>query len=103
MEYSRYIKFLENEEIYEFHTYLPIQLDATCNGFQHLAMLSNETILFEELNLISSGKDTPSDFYNFLVRKLNNMFSEKLNYKIVSKEVSAKQKDSKSKAKSANS
>ena len=47
MEYKRYIEFLGNEDVMEFYTYLPVQLDATCNGFQHMALLSNETTLFK--------------------------------------------------------
>ena len=73
IEYKRYDEFKNNENTYEFHTYLPIQLDATCNGFQHLALLSNEDTLFKELNLISDN-DTPNDFYNFLIHKLINVF-----------------------------
>ncbi len=42
MEFKRYNDFLLNENTMEFRTYLPIQLDATCNGFQHMALLSNE-------------------------------------------------------------
>lgn len=47
IEYKRYVEFLNNENAYEFHTYLPVQLDATCNGFKHLALLSNEDTLFK--------------------------------------------------------
>ena len=56
MEYSRYVDFLSKENTFYIHTYLPIQLDATCNGFQHLALLSNEDTLFKELNLLSENK-----------------------------------------------
>lgn len=55
IEYKRYIEFLYKENAQIFYTYLPIQLDATCNGFQHMALLSNEKTLFKELNL---EKDT---------------------------------------------
>ena len=53
-------------------------MDATCNGFQHLALLSNEDTLYKELNLIVDGKDTPNDFYSFLVHKLGNLFDLKI-------------------------
>ena len=74
---------MENENVMEFHTYLPIQLDATCNGFQHMALLSNETTLFKELNLTVSNKSkdsVPNDFYSFLLHKLVNIFSFKLEH-----------------------
>lgn len=41
MEYKRFYDFYPNENTVEFKTYLPVQLDATCNGFQHMALLSN--------------------------------------------------------------
>lgn len=63
IEYKRYHNFYNNGGSTEFSTYLPIQLDATCNGFQHLALLSQESKIYEELNLTSKGKD----FYTFLL------------------------------------
>lgn len=77
IEYKRYINFFNDENAYEFHTYLPIQLDATCNGFQHLALLSNENILFKELNLTVTG-DRPNDFYSFLIHRLDNKFNNEI-------------------------
>lgn len=70
----------------EFYTSLPIQLDATCNGFQHMALLSNETTLFKELNIqLYSDKpsrktndEKPNDFYNFLLHRLKALFETKL-------------------------
>lgn len=68
----RFNNFLNNENIHEFKTYLPIQLDGTCNGFQHLALLSNETELFETLNLFDAKKsDDPKDFYEHIVSQIN--------------------------------
>lgn len=67
-EMRRFNNFLNNEYIHEFKTYLPIQLDGTCNGFQHLALLSNETKLFESLNLARANKsDDPKDFYEHIL------------------------------------
>lgn len=42
LQYVRYNNFINVESLSEFNTYLPIQLDATCNGFQHLTLLSDE-------------------------------------------------------------
>jgi DNA-directed RNA polymerase len=68
----RFENFLNNENLNKFSTYLPIQLDGTCNGFQHLAMLSNESKLFESLNLYSSTKkNDPFDFYQVIVDQIN--------------------------------
>lgn len=81
MEYKRYIEFLNNEDSMTFSTYLPIQLDATCNGFQHLALLSNEKILFKELNLyvdINDKTPYPRDFYSFLIYKLTILLEGKI-------------------------
>ncbi len=44
-----------------------------------MALLSNETTLFKELNLIGEAKDiSPKDFYNFLLHKVVNVFKDKL-------------------------
>lgn len=77
IEFKRFYNFQTNENLMEFETYLPIQLDATCNGFQHLALLSNEKVLFKELNL-TSHNDKPKDFYNFLLHKLKLIFEHKV-------------------------
>lgn len=85
IEYKRFYNFILDENAMEFNTYLPVQLDATCNGFQHMALLSNEETLFKELNLVNtSSKDKasydlpPSDFYNFLLHKLVSVFKNKV-------------------------
>ena len=47
MEFERFYNFTTDENQMLFYSYLPIQLDATCNGFQHMALLSNEETLFQ--------------------------------------------------------
>jgi DNA-directed RNA polymerase len=79
IEYKRFYEFYTNGDMLEFECYLPIQLDATCNGFQHMALLSNEKTLFKELNLIDGkSNEAPKDFYNFLLHKLKKEFDSKL-------------------------
>lgn len=68
---QRFDKFYNTELTKTFNTYLPIQLDATCNGFQHLALLSDEVNLFSNLNLSEANKDDdPKDFYTFILNKI---------------------------------
>ena len=72
IEMNRLNKFLSQDSIHEFKTFLPIQLDGTCNGFQHLALLSNETEVFGKLNLLESTKNNdPEDFYKHILEQLN--------------------------------
>ena len=40
-----------------FITHLPIQLDATCNGYQHIAMLGRNDKLSENFKLCESSID----------------------------------------------
>lgn len=80
IEFKRFYNFYIDENQMEFKTYLPIQLDATCNGFQHMSLLSNEHTLFKELNLIDTkSNEPPKDFYNFLLHKLIHLFEIKIN------------------------
>ena len=79
MEFKRFHNFISNESLEYFDSYLPIQLDASCNGFQHMALLSDKRSLFKELNLQDSApprsnKNKPvKDFYSFLLyRVINN-------------------------------
>lgn len=76
---KRFHEFYYNENYSTFHTYLPIQLDGTCNGFQHLALLSDEVDVFEELNLTEGSiYDDPRDLYSFLLNKLKTQLNKRL-------------------------
>lgn len=87
-EMRRFNTFLNNIYITEFKTYLPIQLDGTCNGFQHLALLSNETKLFESLNLAKANKnDNPHDFYQAVVNLVNIYLKDKISSSKISDEI----------------
>ena len=46
-QYKRLIEFMDNLEATEFKTNLPIQLDASCNGYQHICLLTKEKALFK--------------------------------------------------------
>jgi len=70
-EIKRFARFWDNVDLSEFKSYIPIQLDGTCNGFQHLSLLCEEVELFEQLNLAESNKhDNPKDFYSFMLDKI---------------------------------
>ena len=78
-EYNTFLESINNDKDY-FETNLPIQLDATCNGYQHLSLLSLDYDLAKELNLKkASEKDEPKDFYSFTGVKLTNYFQDILN------------------------
>jgi DNA-directed RNA polymerase len=56
-----------------FYSHLPIQLDAGCNGFQHLVLLSGDTNLRKQLNLTSSDySKKPYDFYSYILEILKD-------------------------------
>lgn len=85
-ELKRFIMFYHNTDLSVFKSHLPVQLDGTCNGFQHLSLLSEEVELFEQLNLSESNKDDdPKDFYTFMLDKVkSNMLSIVMNKKDLS-------------------
>lgn len=71
-EYTKYFNHTQSADSNKpFKTHLPIQLDATCNGFQHLALLCNERDLFQKLNLVSDNptslNNQPEDFYTYIL------------------------------------
>ena len=86
MEYKRFYVFYTDENLIDFNTYLTIQLDATCNEFKHMALLSNDVTLFEKLNLSYESKTNsktisnvvPGEFYNFLLHKLIMLSKDKI-------------------------
>jgi len=77
-EIIKYIQALNNKDSF-FVSNLPIQLDASCNGFQHLTLLVDDLALSKELNLNESNwNENPKDFYNFIALKVKNFFYTKL-------------------------
>jgi DNA-directed RNA polymerase len=77
-EYLNYKTSLLNNNNY-FYTHLPIQLDATCNGYQHSALLIGDKELGLELNIGKcDDNDDPYDYYNYIALKLKYFFRQKL-------------------------
>lgn len=65
-EYNKYKNSLYNNSPYYISNY-PIQLDATCNGYQHLSLLIASDPLQGQLNLFPSDSNTaPKDFYRYV-------------------------------------
>ena len=78
-EYNRWLDCLQDHDSFEFITYLPIQLDATCNGYQHLSLLGLDEELAVNLNLTKSTiNDYPKDFYSLIVGLVKLYFKNKL-------------------------
>ena len=81
-EFNRWLDFDNDPNQEYFQSFLPVQLDATCNGYQHLSLLSLDTNLGEQLNLsLSTFNDRPKDFYTYLLIELLDHFKTKLNDK----------------------
>lgn len=75
-EYRHYKNALFNDKTY-YVSYFPIQLDATCNGYQHLALLTGNDDLARELNLVlSTADEIPKDFYLFISLRLKEYFKK---------------------------
>jgi DNA-directed RNA polymerase len=79
-EYLNYYNSLFNQDLH-FVTHLPIQLDATCNGFQHIAFLTGDLKLGKELNIENidnSDNQEPKDFYQYIIISLKTYFKKKI-------------------------
>jgi DNA-dependent RNA polymerase len=62
-----------------FYTHLPIQLDATCNGLQHISMLGLDKDLIKLLNIKESTvDDKPEDFYSIIANLINGTLKIRL-------------------------
>jgi DNA-dependent RNA polymerase len=57
----------------DFISSLPIYLDATCSGLQHLSSMINDSNLAKYVNIINSNKDDiPNDVYTYMVSFVND-------------------------------
>ena len=76
-EYRNYYLSLESSDTY-YISHFPVQLDATCNGYQHLSLLTGDEPLAGQLNLISGDNNTkPNDFYSYVGLKINDYLLHK--------------------------
>lgn len=90
-EFNRWLNSLNDSDNPYFITYLPIQLDASCNGYQHITMMVKDFDLAEKLNLTRSSKnEPPKDFYSQVGSFLNEYFTNK----IKSKDLSDRERES---------
>lgn len=81
VEFKKWWNFYNRSSDTFFNTHLPIQLDAACNGFQHLVLLSGETNLRKPLYLTQANYwDKPGDFYSYVLELLKD-YLDNLNLK----------------------
>ena len=70
-EYKAFMDHMKDKNSGAFTTHLPIRLDASCNGYQHISMLTRDVITYKHLNLAaSSHDDTPGDFYTYILKEV---------------------------------
>jgi DNA-directed RNA polymerase len=78
-EYVRFINFINDINRDKFETYLPIQVDASCNGYQHISLLTREVSVLKYLNLApSTTSDPPQDFYGYVLVVVNAFVMDEL-------------------------
>jgi len=61
----------------EFISKLPVYLDATCSGLQHLSTMINDTYLAKYVNITSSNEnDLPKDVYSYMIAHVETKIKE---------------------------
>ena len=84
-EYLKFKDFMNDANRSKFETRFPIQVDASCNGYQHLSLLTRDENSLKYLNLKESSiNDDPYDFYSLIISKFKKLVSydiENGNYK----------------------
>lgn len=49
IEFEKFYNTMNNTELDSFTSHLPIQLYASCNGYQHIALLTKQVKVFDVL------------------------------------------------------
>lgn len=76
LELSKYYNFSPSSSQKYFISHLPIYIDATCNGLQHLAAMANDVNLGRYVNILkSTGSDIPNDLYSIMVDRIKEDIS----------------------------
>jgi len=67
------LELIEFNKNPKFISRLPILLDATCNGIQHLSAIANDINLAEKVNILASNDENkPNDIYSDLIEPIKN-------------------------------
>nr|CAA72339.1 RNA polymerase [Pichia kluyveri] len=80
LEYRKYMDALNSQQKYYYSNYM-VYVDATCNGFQHMALTLKDPLTCYNVNLANTSKDmSPRDFYTFIKDSvLDNMKDMNMN------------------------
>jgi len=77
---------LELKQYYEnsqFISRLPILLDATCNGLQHLSAIANDINLAQRVNISPSrDEEEPNDIYSDLIKPVKEAITDLVENKL---------------------
>jgi len=76
-EYSRYLEDPDN-----FQSSLPVAIDGSNNGFQHISTLLYDTNGAKKVNVLPNDEDTPADIYKEVALKLKELMDDELKEKI---------------------